>query len=554
MSSLIPPAPAPGRSRTPGDAADAVAATASRGSVDPVPFFRAHWDGRHTSVRGDAAVYRSAIPDGIPNHGDPFASWTWDGQTLTIRTDPTGFYPLFYHLRGAEIAISTSLVRLLDEGASRELDDMALAVLLRFTGGMVGEDTPFRDIRLVPPDACLTWSRGQLGGQGRYARAPVTSLSRDQAIDAYIDLVHTAIRRRPPVGGTVVPLSGGRDSRHLFLALCHVGYRPDACVTMRYFPTIRTDDVEVAGNLAAALGVPHFVSSQPRNQLRQERRKDLETHFCAIEHAWIPAMADFIRGRWDTVYEGVAGDTLSTGIFATPERQRLFDAGRFEELADKFLWPEGYLPTMLSPERYRRSSRAAASERVARELARHSDEPNPIGSFCFWNRTRRVTSLAPFAILNAGTRVYTPYLDTDVFTFLASLPAHMLQNEREYHRFHSDTISRAYPEFAHMPYAAKYPIVGRSVGTGHAWQTSAALLWQLARGSGAGLLRRGLVSARLAYCMGNPLYTTRVAELAPSLSYLIHLADIAASRRDPGWLDSTSGRQAVDGWQPPEEL
>jgi hypothetical protein len=490
-----------------------------------VPFFHARWDGQRTSVRGDGAVFRSTIPDGIPDHGDPYASWMWDGESLTITTDPSGFYPMFYFVRGTEIGISTSLVRLLDEGASRELDDTALAVLLRFTGGMVGEDTPFREIRLVPPGACLTWSQGRLRGEGRYPRPPVTSLSRTEAMDAYIDLIHTAIRRRPPVGGAVVPLSGGRDSRHLFLALLHVGFRPDACVTMRYFPTIRTNDVEVAGQLAAAAGVPHFVISQPRSQLWQERRKDLETHFCAIEHAWIPALADFIAGRWGTVYEGVAGDTLSTGIFATPERQQLFDAGRFEELADKFLWPEGYIPTMLSPAQYRRSSRAAARERVARELARHSDAPNPIGSFCFWNRTRRVTSLAALAILGAGAHVYCPYLDTDVFTLLASLPYGMLQNEREYHRFHSDTIGRAYPEFAHVPYAAKYPIVGRNVGLGHAWRTSAALLWQLARVSGTGLLRRDLLGARLAYCMANPLYTTRIAELAPSLSYLMHLGD-----------------------------
>ena len=254
--------------------------------------------------------------------------------------------------------------------------------------------------------------------------------------------------------------------------------------------------------------------------MRQERRKDLETHFCTLEHAWIPAMADGISGRWGTVYEGVAGDTLSTGIFATRERQQLFDAGRFEELAEKFLWPEGYIPTMLSPERYRASSRAVARERVARELARHSDAPNPIGSFCFWNRTRRVTSMPPMSVLSAGARVYCPYLDTDVFSLLASLPGHMLQNEREYHRFHTDTITRAYPEFAHVPYAAKYPTVGRAVGRGHAWRTSAALLWRLARVSGTGLLRRGLLGAGLAYCMANPLYTTRVAELAPSLSYL----------------------------------
>ena len=206
----------------------------------------------------------------------------------------------------------------------------------------------------------------------------------------------------------------------------------------------------------------------------------------------------------------------------------MFDAGRFEELAEKFLWPEGYIPTLLSRERYRASSRAVARERVARELARHSDAPTRIGSFCFWNRTRRVTSMPPMSMLSEGARVYCPYLDTDVFALLASLPGHMLQNEREYHRFHTDTISRAYPEFADVPYAARYPTVGRAVGRGHAWRTSAALLSQLAHAWGTGLLRRGLLGARLAYGMANPLYTTRVAELAPSLSYLTHLAEFTA--------------------------
>jgi hypothetical protein len=203
----------------------------------------------------------------------------------------------------------------------------------------------------------------------------------------------------------------------------------------------------------------------------------------------------------------------------------LFDAGRFEDLAEQFLAPEGYIPIMLSPERYRRSSRAVARERLAREIARHADAPNRIGSFFFWNRTRRVTSLPPVSILNAAARVYCPYLDTDVFTLLASLPEQMLLNESEYHRFHSDAISRAYPEFEHVPYAAKYPTVGH--GVAHAWRTAAGLLWQLTRVSGTGLVRRGWLEARLAYCMANPLYTTRVAEFAADLSYLTHLARLA---------------------------
>jgi len=36
-----------------------------------------------------------------------------------------------------------------------------------------------------------------------------------------------------------------------------------------------------------------------------------------------------------------------------------------------------------------------------------------------------------------------------LFDFLATLPSHMVMD----HRFHDDTIARAYPKFAHIPYA-----------------------------------------------------------------------------------------------------
>src|SRR4030095_9281553 len=92
MSRLIPPPPTLGRrSRRRPDATPGLT-TALRGTVHPVAFFHAQWDGHRPSVRGDSVVYRSAIPDGIPNHGDPFAKWIWDGETLTITTDPTGLF------------------------------------------------------------------------------------------------------------------------------------------------------------------------------------------------------------------------------------------------------------------------------------------------------------------------------------------------------------------------------------------------------------------------------------------------------------------------------
>jgi hypothetical protein len=47
--------------------------------------------------------------------------------------------------------------------------------------------------------------------------------------------------------------------------------------------------------------------------------------------------------------------------------------------------------------------------------------------------------------------VIAPYLEPELYDFLASLPAEMLLD----HAFHTDTISRTYPEYADIPYEKK---------------------------------------------------------------------------------------------------
>src|SRR6185437_14052112 len=93
-----------------------------------------------------------------------------------------------------------------------------------------------------------------------------------------------------------------------------------------------------------------------------------------------------------------------------------------------------------------RWTRDLAITRVSRELRLHLDAPNPIGSYIFWNRTRREIALVPFGLWNAAGRVMTPYLDPAVFELLASLPAEMFLDKQ----FHPDVIRRAYPAHAYL--------------------------------------------------------------------------------------------------------
>jgi hypothetical protein len=69
-----------------------------------------------------------------------------------------------------------------------------MAVFLRL-GYFIGEDTPFRSIRTLPPDATLEWKDGRLSVSGRYAFGKPQSLARDAA-DHYSLLFRESIRRR----------------------------------------------------------------------------------------------------------------------------------------------------------------------------------------------------------------------------------------------------------------------------------------------------------------------------------------------------------------------
>ena len=96
--------------------------------------------------RGHALPLRDGVADGI------FAGWTWDGSRLVVRTDRYGASPLFLWASKTQIAVSPSLLAILECGAPADLDGPALSVFLRL-GYFLGDDTPFTAIRTVAPGA-----------------------------------------------------------------------------------------------------------------------------------------------------------------------------------------------------------------------------------------------------------------------------------------------------------------------------------------------------------------------------------------------------------------
>jgi len=197
-------------------------------------------------VEGEPS-WDSAGPTGNRLRGEaPSAGWKVSGDRITIECDRLGVHPLFIWCDRSRIAVSPSIPRLLRLGAPRDMDFPAFAAFLRM-GFFLGNDTPFAAIRAVPGGT----HRLELGSEfmAREDRLPgvePSRLGRDAAIDRYIELFRAAIESGIAAADRIVlPLSGGRDSRHILLEMLEQGRPPDLCVTATYYPPRPDVDREV---------------------------------------------------------------------------------------------------------------------------------------------------------------------------------------------------------------------------------------------------------------------------------------------------------------------
>jgi asparagine synthase (glutamine-hydrolysing) len=408
-------------------------------------------EGTSTYNAGHRIPLSDGRTDGI------YCGWSFDGQTLRVENDRYGIRPLFYCYHNNTLMLSPSVIQLLALGAPSEHNDAAMAVFARL-GFFVGDDTAFQSIRAVPPDARFEFADGKLTVEGGPTIIARKDISHSEAVDGYNEYFRQSIKRRPPTSDRyAVPLSGGRDSRHILLKLHEQGHTPKEALTIRRYRPVPGDDFSFAQAIAQAVGVPHVPIIPKRSFTQYESEKNVLTHMCTDEMWWVIPIAEYANGRFDTLWDGLGGDVLSSsgsGASAslTNERNRMYEQGRLEELAEEVFgrWGVGEAAiNAILPEQFRkRWTRDAALHRVVEDLRRYEGSSSPVTAFFFWNRARREIALSPTSMYRGVDTVYLPYLDHDLFDFLGSIPPEILSC----HTIHNEAILKAHPRFEHIPF------------------------------------------------------------------------------------------------------
>jgi hypothetical protein len=383
-----------------------------------------------------------------------FASWSWDGEALTAEVDPLGFFSLFVFAKGGTVAVSPSLLQLIAAGADTALDHRALSVFFRL-GMFIHEDTPFTHIRVLPPGGKLRWREGAVEIVGAPLVARERSITREDAVDAFISLTRSSVSDilRSWPGDVILPLSGGRDSRHILLEMDRLGRPPRACVTFHHEGPRLNAEAKAARAICERIGVPHVVLGRPRPSAKDIVRTLVLTSLCSDEHAQMMPLHDFFMDEPVAALDGIGGDILSTPDGWAEEFFQLAGRGDFRGIARRMMeghagvisrpgWAGGAAPI------YSKGRDEEAEEYLATAIAAFADSPDPYQSFWFWHRTRREIGFVPTTILATARAVFCPYLDPELVELGISLPYRITRDQR----LHDDAIAKAYPASRGVPF------------------------------------------------------------------------------------------------------
>lgn len=378
-----------------------------------------------------------------------FARWMWDGKTLSADNDALGMMPLYYAKGKDWIAISASIPELLNHGVPADLDYDSLAAFLHF-GLYIKDSTPFMQIRAFPPGAHLRWSLEKFSLSSSPLNPTNLDLNRSQAVEAYITLFRDSMKRNLEICEEfIILLTAGRDSRHILYEALKQGRKPSYTLTANHLPLRPNGDAPIAALVSNKLEIPHTTVGPADSYVKTEYEKFETLGWLSLEHIFAGPIVDYLSKSPNTVFEGTGIDSYLAPAFVKEDQFRLFESGKLDELINEFrIYKEEEIPWLTSFLKKELTFERAAAL-IIPELLNYEKHPNPLGSFLFWNRTRRNIALAPFSLFEiTGSRVLAPYSELSLLSFVMSIPATLLFDGK----FRDDALAKAYPEYSSLPF------------------------------------------------------------------------------------------------------
>jgi hypothetical protein len=348
-----------------------------------------------------------------------------EGRKRFLHSAVNGLAPVYWLEDGGAIYFCSRidpLVRSSPERLSIDWDAWAAILALRYPLDL---RTPFAEIRRLPQSSRLRRRFGRPTlSEDRWPWSEMEPVE-DQATSAERIVAALEDSLAPLPGGIVCPLSGGRDSRMLFLALAREGKVASAA-------TVPDDEggsfeEDLAAAVADAFGVPHERLRGEESAYAaewEERARRVEYEF--VDHAWLVPLSNRLAGGEAPVPDGFAIDSFfSIGRhFYTPETLDISDPDAASQALFETLRRYGR-PELALEESFREPLVARAREQFLDVASRYEGHSAQTFLTFYTTRSRRGVSTYATKLLGDRSQVIVPGA-SDAFAragLSASVPA-----------------------------------------------------------------------------------------------------------------------------------
>lgn len=328
---------------------------------------------------------------------------TGAGACFRARVDPLGLRPLFVRrikTSGDGSIVSCRIGELVR--ADDTIDPLGLATLLTL-GFPLADRTLWCEIRRVEAGEQVDASTGGRVGLLHAIQPQQRPPTDDELHEVFMEALRTSIGSNAPI----VLLSGGRDSRLIYLGLRALGIRPRTMLTSGRFGA--SADARVAARLASAFGDPIEEVPLAPFSMETELWRHRAQSFESLEHGWFLSTALRARALGGMVTDGIGLGVLPTGSLMKAEAIALWRSGKLDELAN---WTvkhsAGVGDEFLDALREARIPLASSDEvrgAIVDALRRLAHLPNPLGAFSLFHWTRRGISASAFGLLDADRTI-----------------------------------------------------------------------------------------------------------------------------------------------------
>jgi len=396
--------------------------------------------------------YLSAGDPDLGGLGGAFALVIWEHESATLKlaSDRLASKKIYCCRLADAVLIATELRALLDHPrVARSVDEHAVEEFL-ITSHLISTRSLIRGVSVLPAATVRVfrdrecketryWTPRIDAGHGRHL---------DECADRLAAALEPAVRARASAGPTILPLSGGLDSRAV-AAFLPGDHRADT--TACSFGPGFCFDVRYGRRVASSLGLAfrHLPVSDTFYRDYLAPVQALCDGEVSIEALPIYTLIDAGRDG-QAMLMGFLGDVLSGGHLLG--RKRL--SGAEDALAlvwrrkyQSMSFSESELETVLLPERYagvRGSTRETMMQAIGDAAAETLDEKALIAEL--YHRQSRYISYFS-RLLSSRYIVENPFLDSAVMDAFLGLPLDVRENQRAYRRM----LVRHAPRLAALP-------------------------------------------------------------------------------------------------------